>query len=399
MCAFRREPVPASRLACRARASRTASAQPPSRAAARLRRTVRLASRPAGRVGPAADRPGGGDGAAVRSCCSGSVPARSRIRTAHGLLAASSEKRAGARVPAPKRPPRSVLERLTQRVECARRELRQLVAGTGRRCGRARPPRSQRASVAEQAACARSRAAARGTVARGSARSRTAAREAADARDLQRLVAIQGRQDPRHPPRQHRLAAAGRAAEQACCGRRLRRAAVRARRSAGRAPRRGPALPARPRCGLGRRSGEGVAGAPPASTGGASQLAPPAPPQAVDERGLARARARQREPRQPARRVACATARAPRAGRTVPSSASSPNSASLVEPLGGELPARGEDRASERQVEARPRLTQVARGEIGGDPSGRELVAAVADRAAHPFARLANRLHRRDLRR
>ena len=56
----------------------------------------------------------------------------------------------------------------------------------------------------------------------------------------------------------------------------------------------------------------------------------------------------------------------------------------------GELSARREDRARDREVEGGPCLRQVGRCEIRRDAAARELEARVADSGVHALARLAH---------
>ena len=82
-----------------------------------------------------------------------------------------------------------------------------------------------------------------------------------------------------------------------------------------------------------------------------------------------------------------AIASAPRIGRSSPVSASSPANSNAVEPLGGQLPRRGEDAERDRQVEAARFLGQVRGREIDGDAARRKLEARVlqAPRARGPW--------------
>ncbi len=59
-----------------------------------------------------------------------------------------------------------------------------------------------------------------------------------------------------------------------------------------------------------------------------------------------------------------------------------------LQPLPPKLPAGREQRAREREIQARPRLWHVARREVGGDPPGGELIAGVEDRRLNALARL-----------
>ena len=96
----------------------------------------------------------------------------------------------------------------------------------------------------------------------------------------------------------------------------------------------------------------------------------------------------------PCARVPCATASAPRIGRSSPVSDSSPANTQSVHLLALDLAARREDRHRERQVEARADLAQVRGREVDRDALLRELEARVRDRGAHPLARLPDRLVR-----
>ena len=196
------------------------------------------------------------------------------------------------------------------------------------------------------------------------------ARDAVDARDLERLLARQRRQDRRQAPGEHRLARARRPAEQqvVAAGGRDRRAprsgapCPRTSARSGPAP---PAVPAlavaparrgcrrprragsrRPRAASSRRRRPARRRAPPRRTRstGTSSRSTPAPRGALGHRERAAARAQLAAERQ------LAEHRQPRRARSAGSC-----------PLAARTPQR------DRQVEARARLAQRGRREVDGD--------------------------------
>ena len=154
----------------------------------------------------------------------------------------------------------------------------------------------------------------------------------------------------------------------------------------GRAP--GPApFGARPAVG-GRRRLASAAQRPPTARA-ARAGSPVAPPASAASGPFAAGTAIACAPSPPA---ASAIASAPGTGRIEPSRASSPASATPLEPLGRKLARRrrGAPAAIARSKPG-PGLAQVGRGEVRGDPLLRELEAGVHERRAHPLARLAHR--------
>ena len=71
---------------------------------------------------------------------------------------------------------------------------------------------------------------------------------------------------------------------------------------------------------------------------------------------------------------------APLVGRVVPSRASSPTTAYCVEPLGGDLPAAGQNAQGDGQIERGGLLGQIGRGQVDDDAVLRPLEAGVDDR-------------------
>ena len=61
-----------------------------------------------------------------------------------------------------------------------------------------------------------------------------------------------------------------------------------------------------------------------------------------------------------------------------------------LETLCRKLARRNQKAGRDRQVEARPGLAEVRRGQVGGDPVLREVEAGVLERGAHPLPRLAH---------
>jgi hypothetical protein len=213
--------------------------------------------------------------------------------------------------------------------------------------------------------------------------------ERGDPEDLERLLVAERRQQRRQALREHRLAGAGRAAEQEVVGTggcdlqrpdgvvlaaHLSQVGQRRGRPAGRRPGRG-------RGSIGRAAMQ--------DANGGGQAFRDRDGEAVDERCLLGARAGEDERAQPealrgvrdgegAARAAYAAVEGELAEQAV-----------AAQPLRWELPGRGEDRAREREVEPRPRLGDVRGREVDGDPPRRELEARIEDRRPDALARLA----------
>ena len=90
----------------------------------------------------------------------------------------------------------------------------------------------------------------------------------------------------------------------------------------------------------------------------------------------------------PARRAASARARTPPTGRSRPSSAELAYSGMLGEALARDLPRRGEDRQSDREVEPGPLLPKPRGSEIDRDSPQRPFELRRGDSAPHALLRL-----------
>ena len=216
---------------------------------------------------------------------------------------------------------------------------------------------------------------------------------AVDLGDLERLLEARRRQDPRQPPRQHRLARARRADHQqvvAAGGGDLERALgvllpahvgqVGRRRASPRRDRRRPGAPARAPSarGAGRRA---------ASSVGIALTS-------IPSTSAASARVRVRHEQAPVPRARARRARrssVPRTGRSSPLSESSPHERAVLELLGRHLPAGGEQPDRDREVEARARLAHVRGREVHRQPLLREVEPRVEQRRPHALARLPDR--------
>ena len=213
--------------------------------------------------------------------------------------------------------------------------------------------------------------------------------DAADPRDLDRLLVGRGRQDSGQASRQHRLARARRPDHEHVVAARggdlerplrvalppdVRQVAVRLdRRAAPRRRRRGSGRPSAGeelRHAVERRHAEHV--------------------DAVDERGLGGVLLGHDQPRVAgAPRTVCHRDRAvDRAQRAAQRELAADRVRGEVVPR--QLVARGEHGDGQREVEARPRLAQVRGREVGGEPLERELEPRVEHRRAHALAGLAH---------
>ena len=345
--ALTRHGVPASRAAIRSRAAATRSATTAVlSAAAGARRAARpgwpRASRSAGRPGRAADRTAGRGSAAGPSACSvqsgrprrrDRQPARARVGGEHQLEPGRVAHPGGQ----PGDGDLAGLQRLAQRVEHGRRELRRLVqeqhpAVGQRRRARAGPGPSRRRRSPRPTRCG----AAPGTAARSTSgrRRRQRAGDRVHRRHLERGVAVERRQQAGQPLGQHRLAGARAARSSAGGGRRPRppRAAYRAVGLAehvgqvgGRCA--GSVAPAAPAVGArrpARASGSSLAASPRDQPG---QRPHTGDPHAGHQRRLGGVGRRDHDRAStPAAAAASTAGSTPRTGRTRPSSPSSPSS-------------------------------------------------------------------------
>ena len=280
------------------------------------------------------------------------------------------------------------LERLAQRLERGPRELGELVEEENAVVGEGDLTRPRHVPAADQAG-GRDRVV--GSPERTLGRKPAVAKpdHALDTRDLDRLFVRRRRQDPRHAPREHRLADARWADHEdvvAAGGRDLERsprvglaAHVRQVRAVLRA--------------LRRRRGARRRRAPPpreqvdhpAHARNAQDL------EALHQRRLGRVLDRDDQALEggTARSLGDSDRARYRAERAAQRELAAQGD--RREAVARDLIGRREEGDREREVEARARLAQVGRGEVCGYPLERELESRVLQRGAHTLARLAHR--------
>ena len=288
-----------------------------------------------------------------------------------------------------------LLDRLAQRVERVRWELAQLVEEqhpavcqrhlAGAESARAAADeRGRRRGVMRRA----ERASARQTVPRSMTGGRV------DARDLERLVGVEGRQDGRQPAGEHRLSGARRAGEQHVMparGRDLQRApcaGARARRRGRRARRRGRPASESPAADGG---GPAIRASPfrqarSSTTERAGRTSHP-----VHERRLGDVGRRHDHRARPGGASESTSARTPGTGRTDPSSPSSPSTPTSSSTPSGSSPVAAMSPSATASSNPAPVLRTPPGREVDRDPLLRELEMRRQQRRPHPLARLTDR--------
>ena len=194
-----------------------------------------------------------------------------------------------------------------------------------------------------------------------------------DARDLDRLVGAERRQDRRQPARDHRLAGARAAPAGTGCGRRPRRPRGRESARCGRGRRRSPA-PARRLSGSSSGRPGGSSSPFSVATSSSSDATPTISMSGTSAASRARA-AGSTSRRSSCRRTPSATASAPADRPHLAGQRQLADDGARLDRLGVELRGRDQQRDRQRQIERRADLAQVRRREVDRDPPERELEA------------------------